>query len=229
MVNVTMRTDASSTDYWMLDFAAPPGQALTAGSYSGVARAGASQSPGQPGLDVSGLGRGCNMLGGDFTVFDAAFGPYGYVERFHATFEQHCEFGGPALHGEVSVSSPPPPPPLRATLAVDSPAQVRRGAVTLTGSVTCNRESDAERASLQLTLSESSKKGAISGAAGIALPFGCSTMPTPWEVTVTPSVSAAPFTKGTAAATVYARLGDPFFGVDVDTEPTTATVALREG
>src|SRR5207247_1510993 len=34
MVNVTMRTDPSSTDYWMLDFAAPPGQTLTAGSYS---------------------------------------------------------------------------------------------------------------------------------------------------------------------------------------------------
>ncbi len=229
MVNVTMRTDPSSTDYWMLDFAAPPGQTLTAGSYSAAVRAGASQSAGQPGLDVSGLGSGCNMLGGTFNVLDAVFGPYGYVERFHATFEQHCEFNAPALRGEVLVSNPPPPAPLTATISVNPSAQLtRRGSVILTGWVSCNRSIDPDRSLLQLTVSEPSRKGASTGAAAISLPSECSSAQLPWQATVTPTDPTLPFAKGNATTSAYARLGDPFFDVNVNTDPQTAVVSVKE-
>ena len=65
-------------------------------------------SPGHPGLDISFQNRGCNTLTGDFTVHDVAFSSAAAVatgssiERFAASFEQHCEGFSPALLGTFS-------------------------------------------------------------------------------------------------------------------------------
>ena len=50
--------DSSSGDWWTADFAAPPGETLVPGTYTGAVRA--LPRAGQPGLSVSGSGRGCN-------------------------------------------------------------------------------------------------------------------------------------------------------------------------
>ena len=95
--------------FWFLDLAAPQGTPLVPGPYEGAVRH-PFQYPDQPGLSLSGDGRGCNTLTGRFDVIEAQFGPNSYVERFHATFEQHCEGAAAALRGEIHVVNPPPPP-----------------------------------------------------------------------------------------------------------------------
>jgi hypothetical protein len=44
---------------------------------------------------------------GSFTIIDSVFGPYGYVQKFDATFVQHCEGLTPVASGEVNLSKPP--------------------------------------------------------------------------------------------------------------------------
>jgi hypothetical protein len=228
LVSVTMRTDAASTDYWILEFAAAPGETLTAGTYSNAARVG-SQAVGQPGLDVFGMGRGCNTLTGDFTVSDAVFGAYGYVQSFHAAFDQHCEGGEPALHGEISVSNPPPPPPLSTQLTIAPTGQIAsHGSVSLTGTITCNRPVEAERSYIQLTVSQASKTGTVTGAAAVSVPNNCSTTPSPWQATVTPEDPKSPFIKGSVSVNAWTQVGDPFFDVLVTAGPLTATATIRE-
>jgi hypothetical protein len=58
------------------------------------------ESPGHPGLDVSGDGRGCNTVTGRFQVEDLVESN-GSLTSFTATFEHHCEGGTPALRGCV--------------------------------------------------------------------------------------------------------------------------------
>lgn len=91
----------NGTNNWSLNFAAPGDVPLTIGTYTGVMRY-PFQNASSPGLDVSGAGRGCNSLTGQFDVTDVAYGAGGAVERFAATFEQHCEGRAPALFGDIS-------------------------------------------------------------------------------------------------------------------------------
>jgi hypothetical protein len=87
-------------DWWYLDFAGPNGQPLQPGPYENAARY-PFQSPTQPGLSVSGNGRGCNTLSGRFDILEAVYTPSGEIERFAADFEQHCEGAEPALFGSI--------------------------------------------------------------------------------------------------------------------------------
>ena len=86
--------------WWYFDFAAPAGQPLTAGTYTGAARY-PFEAASQPGLSVSGDGRGCNTLTGTFDVKEIQYGSPGAVTSFWATFEQHCEGSVPAARGEI--------------------------------------------------------------------------------------------------------------------------------
>ena len=63
-----------------------------------------SRTRADPGLDVSGDGRGSNTLTGQFTVYDAAFAGT-TVTRFAAAFEQHSEgtAAGPGRLGHVQL------------------------------------------------------------------------------------------------------------------------------
>lgn len=87
---------------WDLDFAAPDDAELTAGSYLDAERFG-FQSAGRPGLSVTGEGRGCNTLAGEFLVTDVRFDFYGEPVRLDASFEQHCNGteSDPALTGTI--------------------------------------------------------------------------------------------------------------------------------
>ena len=61
------------------------------GSYTGALRY--PFNDGAPGLSVSGDGRGCNTLTGQFDVTEISQASTGELLVFDATFEQHCEGG----------------------------------------------------------------------------------------------------------------------------------------
>lgn len=96
--NVQIRFDGGPTN-WSLQFHSPSGP-LVPGTYTGATRF-PFQASGVPGLSVSGSGRGCNTLTGEFTVHELVASPSGTIERFSADFEQHCEGGAAALRGSV--------------------------------------------------------------------------------------------------------------------------------
>lgn len=107
---------------WSLAFSAPGDATLTAGTYDHATRW-PFQSPVDPGLSVSGMGRGCNTLTGSFVVREAVYSATGEVQAFAADFEQHCEGGAAALLGSIRLNSsvaftPPPPPPTDGTTAI---------------------------------------------------------------------------------------------------------------
>jgi hypothetical protein len=91
--------------WWHMDFSAGTGKPLKIGTYENARRHPFSGA--QPGLDFSGTGRGCNTLTGRFEVKELVMGPGNTLDRFHATFEQHCEGASPALKGEVKIVSNP--------------------------------------------------------------------------------------------------------------------------
>lgn len=93
-------------DSWTLNFAAPGDVDLTTGLYSNATRF-PFQDVTEPGLDISGAGRGCNTLEGNFEVTNLVYDSEGEVEKFEATFEQHCSGMTPALFGLVNYNKDP--------------------------------------------------------------------------------------------------------------------------
>jgi len=89
--------------WWDLEFSSKElNEPLAPKTYTGAERAPFASS-GHPGLEISGDGRGCNMLSGTFTV--RSFGvTNSTVTSLTADFEQHCEKGAPALRGCVHVA-----------------------------------------------------------------------------------------------------------------------------
>lgn len=196
--------------FWFLHMAAPAGQQLLPGVYEGATRW-PFQEPSTPGLDFSGDGRGCNTLTGRFEVLEAVYAPFGYVERFHATFEQHCEGADPALFGEIQIVNPPPPPPLTVELTLDKKGEVQRvrGTATVGGTIKC---SQATTAQLSGTVTQrASRFVLITGSFGISVQ--CSTSPTLWSAQV--SGSGAPFNAGPAQVDATASAFDPNLGAPV--------------
>jgi hypothetical protein len=134
--------------WWQLSFAAPGNVALVPGVYDGATRF-PFQSPTAPGMSVSGEGRGCNTLTGRFEVLEAIYSSSGGVDRFAATFEQHCEGGVPALLGSVLINSTLPPPPPPPTHCISSVATIN----ALSGEVGQLTTSDRTLYALQYFLS----------------------------------------------------------------------------
>jgi hypothetical protein len=110
---VSIAVTGYNGDWWTLDFGAPGTVApingkpavLVPGTYGAANRYPFNGNG--PGLSLYGNGRGCNMSTGSFTIIDAVFGPPGYVQKFDATFVQHCEGGTSAASGQVHISKPP--------------------------------------------------------------------------------------------------------------------------
>jgi hypothetical protein len=102
-VQVYFHTADYSTN-WNLSFGALSGLKLARGEYEGAQRF-AFRSPTKPGMDVSGDGRGCNLVAGRFLVSSISFATDGSVRTLALDFEQHCEGAGPALFGSVRYNS----------------------------------------------------------------------------------------------------------------------------
>jgi hypothetical protein len=97
-VNVTV---TSGADFWFIEFAAPRGDVLRPGVYRDAERA-AFRTGRAPGLDVSGEGRGCNEVFGQFTVDQIGTDAAGAVSLLDAHFTQRCESAtAPRLTGTV--------------------------------------------------------------------------------------------------------------------------------
>jgi subtilisin family serine protease len=101
------QTFTPSYSSWSFNFGAPGGQVLTPGVYEQATRWPFQLST-VPGLDVSGDGRGCNMLTGRYVVLEVERVNDQYT-RFAADFEQHCEGGSVPLFGSVRFNSVVPP------------------------------------------------------------------------------------------------------------------------
>ncbi|RKR92204.1 hypothetical protein BDK92_6638 [Micromonospora pisi] len=103
-----LRGDANGVSYsvsgqrddWTVDLYPPAGETLRVGTYTGAQRYPFNDA-GRPGLSVSGNGRGCSTLTGQFTIQEIAFDASGEVIALFATYEQHCEGGTPALRGTI--------------------------------------------------------------------------------------------------------------------------------
>lgn len=85
---------------WDLYVAPPAGATLGKGRYLNAERY-LVQSPDRPGLDLSGDGRGCNKLTGEFTVHQWHLNANGDPRRVEISFEQHCGDAAPAAYGRV--------------------------------------------------------------------------------------------------------------------------------
>jgi len=208
--------------FWRMTLSAPLGQSLAPGVYEGAARW-PFQSPGQPGLDVSGDGRGCNTLTGRFEVIEAVYGPAGYVERFHATFEQHCEGAAAALIGEARVVNPPPPPALTLTIVLNSDGDVDRlsGAARLSGTITCSVQTAVSV--FGLLRQRANRFSLAAGDMSATIP--CSTTPMRWTIDVPPDGSV-PFGSGMASVDMTLNAFDPNYGLFV-TDTLAAAVRLK--
>ena len=67
------------------------------GTYTGATRW-PFQAAGIPGLDVSGDGRGANMVAGQFTVTQAVYDASGNVVSFAASFTQYGDGSSAGAH-----------------------------------------------------------------------------------------------------------------------------------
>jgi hypothetical protein len=210
-IRIMLRT-ANVSDFWNLDFQAPQGQTLTAGTtYAGAVR-GIRTSPmgPEPRMEISGNHRGCNTLTGSFTIVDIAYGPYGYLQHAHVTFEQHCDGAEPALRGELFVVAPPAPPPVTLDLVVNGDATTHRRDpfVTVSGTLTCSHAFDG---GVSVQLSQMTRKGLAQSAPTVANATPCSpSNPGTWSARVF-SQTAVNFTHGAATAEASAAMLDRFY------------------
>jgi hypothetical protein len=98
-VNLTPSSSAQGSN-WSLNFSTRQlNQPMAAQVYLNAERA-PFASPGHPGIDIYGSGRGCNTITGKFQVEQLQVSG-GALTSFTATFEQHCEGGASALRGCV--------------------------------------------------------------------------------------------------------------------------------
>jgi hypothetical protein len=109
-----VRTDPNTgiADIWNFEFSAPPGQPLTAGTYSDIARA-PFRAWGQAGMDVI-HHDGCNTISGSFTVNAFTPGPlntqigYYRVLLLDVDFAIQCgDPAAPTLRGHLHFEEPP--------------------------------------------------------------------------------------------------------------------------
>nr|MDQ3936064.1 hypothetical protein [Actinomycetota bacterium] len=98
-------------DDWSGSFSPADGDIIAPGRYTGATR-NAFRGTG-PGLEVTGNGRGCNEIEGEFTVSEASFDSDGRLRTLGVSFIQHCEGATPALRGtfEFRKGDQTPPPP----------------------------------------------------------------------------------------------------------------------
>jgi hypothetical protein len=82
---------------WTLEIQAPSGRSLRRGRFRGARRYPFNDN--RPGLTVSGDGRGCNEVTGEFTIRSSSFDRRGRLRAIDVSFVHNCEGGERALRG----------------------------------------------------------------------------------------------------------------------------------
>jgi hypothetical protein len=203
----------SGDTWWYLDFAAPAGESLTAGvTYDGATRY-PFHAPDEPGLSLSGDGRGCNQLSGSFTVLAADLNANGFVEEFDATFEQHCENSATSVAtGRVHITNGESPAELTVDAEVTSGTFSRvSGRAQLTGTLTCSRETQVD---LTGTLAQRVSRGKLATGSWSVADVTCGPTATTWTATVVPA-GQVPFVRGLAQLDATAQAFDDVLGIAV--------------
>ena len=126
--------DPASGDWWTTEFAAPPGETLKPGTYTNAVRA-PFRGAGQPGLSVTGSGRGCNTVIGEFTIHAIGTAPDGTIASLDASFIQHCGSSPEALSGRARFQAGPASSPVASTTSLAS-AVTSDGQVSISATVT---------------------------------------------------------------------------------------------
>jgi hypothetical protein len=122
----------SGSDWWYISLAAPSGSTLVPGTYLNAERA-PFRSAGHPGIDVSGNGRGCNRIFGQFVLRSISADASGNITELDASYVQHCETAtAPALTGTIRVNAPTGAP---TTLVPTNPASVAGEGVAFAANV----------------------------------------------------------------------------------------------
>lgn len=210
---VTVGVTAADGNFWTLEFAAPLGKQLKVGTtYSGAVDV-LSRTGSEPGISISGDSRGCGSDTGSFTVTELAFGPYGYVQNFHATFSQSCEGVQPALTGSIAVDDAQWPTPPRIALRPATTAHVgSRGNVTVHGTYICGPGTP-------LQVSGTLTEGGVTGSLDLQLP--CPTAGTAsWKALIKPV--GGTFQAGAATLQTFASATDSNYGIPLSKTRTTA-------
>jgi hypothetical protein len=125
--------DPAGGGWWTADFAAAPGETLQPGTYNNAVRA-SFRGEGQPGLSVSGSGRGCNTVLGEFTVHSIGTNPDGTIAALDVSFIQHCEEHPEALTGRARFRAGPASSPVASTTTLAATA-TSGGQVSVTATV----------------------------------------------------------------------------------------------
>jgi hypothetical protein len=221
--HAAVSVQGANGDWWTLDLAAPEGQPLKAGVYDGASRY-PFQPPSMPGLSLYGNGRGCNQSTGTFTIREIVLGPFNYVHKLDATFEQHCE-GDPdtAARGEVRIMNAPPPAELDLGLSVatDGKASTLNGKAIVHGTVTCT---EPVQVSVSGRVTQVKNRVIIRGDY-LTLVACVPGAPVKWTASADP-IGTTPYDKGKAEVVTRATARDPHYPADV-TRDTTTVVTLK--
>jgi hypothetical protein len=126
---------------------------------------------------VSGDGRGCNTVTGDFTILDAKFDYSTGTPRvvsFAARFNEHCEGGSRTLHGTVFYGFVPPPPSAHAPVIHSVGFNADNGKMTVRGEnfdSQCILLVDGQQVNINLN-DPKNRLGPVIKVRGIGLPPG---------------------------------------------------------
>ena len=100
---ITGTTGPTEGHWYYVHLAAPPGQDLHVGTYTGATRA-AFRKAGEPGIDIYGDAQGCNEVAGEFTVNEIDFAGSALV-AFSASYSFRCDSLPAEVAGEVRYGS----------------------------------------------------------------------------------------------------------------------------
>ncbi len=146
-LTVSFNGTGTNGHWWYLTFGTNQmGKNLLPGLYTNAERA-PFASVGHPGIDIFGDGRGCNTITGSFRVHELEVNPSNtsQVQRFTASFEQHCEGGSAALLGTIyyNYSGTTPTHSIAGRLAESNGTGTPSVQVALNGSQTTTTMTDA--------------------------------------------------------------------------------------
>jgi hypothetical protein len=100
---VTLSVEGANGESWSAEFDTPRAEEMVAKRYSGATRYPFNEGD-EPGLSVTGEGRGCNEVTGEFTVEEIAWNPDGSLRALRLVYAHHCEGGDAALRGRLDFS-----------------------------------------------------------------------------------------------------------------------------